>query len=839
LLWQSHQSTHSPPRFYPTRITIPLAPGQAQTLGRVELAANQADPNHLRLRRALDGQWWLANLSESRTAEIVKHGQEEKLRAAPLTAPARIAIAGQVFQLTAISANRLSFSDPLGQHWQFDGVNLQPGPGAPSGASMPPACPQDSWLDWPKTSLKRQWHRLAPYWNRLAPASMASTAALELGGTLACERRLPLAGAQLAPGSVRISLRDGQFVLSSQAESSRMVCLAATDSGACQPGQLLYEHETALAGVSKLVIGRTAYDVSLGADALVLMPRQRVALSTEKIVPNGVQVEFARHDPWQWPLLLPPWALALVFAGATLGLGTWLTLRKNAVPLRRALLSACALTTVAAGLWLLYQARVPLLLALGAGVAWLLTAWALATALLTALIHLKKPALPAAPAFLLVASVLAAMLAWYAASLGTRLGVGWTLLLEALGLLAIALLPQKGGLSFALAGLLFAIGACTQLALGLAGADTGSLRFFQICQGRIACGLLLWFAWLMLAQLWPMAQVHIRVQLLQRAIWLLAMVALLALLAQALWGTEAGVAGFQPVELAKLALIVFSANLLASFMDWNHLRGWARLKLAARLVFLLAVVLLAVVLLLSLVHDFSPLVLLAFWGGGMLLGMSLASGRALGLVLALLLLALALLATLTLSGHLDLPFAQSWRNQALGFDRLAVWLQPALHPHSGAQAKVASGVWQQGGLTGGVVVQPWRLPEVQNDMTPAFFIGRFGALGGALLMLLQSLYLAVLLVWAWRTLVGVESGDFRALWRARLAFFSVWGYAFFLAGHFVVSWGSNLQWLPVMGQPMPFLSSAGSLALFFLMPLQAFLLAPGKSHAAALSAKPS
>jgi cell division protein FtsW len=84
--------------------------------------------------------------------------------------------------------------------------------------------------------------------------------------------------------------------------------------------------------------------------------------------------------------------------------------------------------------------------------------------------------------------------------------------------------------------------------------------------------------------------------------------------------------------------------------------------------------------------------------------------------------------------------------------------------------------------------------------------------------------LGVLLACSWQALAQVGSGDFRARWWARWRFFCGFSYAALLAGHFVLSWGSNLQFLPVMGQPMPFLSVAGSMTILFLVPLQALFL---------------
>ena len=56
----------------------------------------------------------------------------------------------------------------------------------------------------------------------------------------------------------------------------------------------------------------------------------------------------------------------------------------------------------------------------------------------------------------------------------------------------------------------------------------------------------------------------------------------------------------------------------------------------------------------------------------------------------------------------------------------------------------------------------------------------------------------------------------------RLRCFMLCGGAAFVFGHFLLSWGTNLAFFPIMGQPMSFLSAGGSHLLFFIFPLLAF-----------------
>jgi cell division protein FtsW len=272
----------------------------------------------------------------------------------------------------------------------------------------------------------------------------------------------------------------------------------------------------------------------------------------------------------------------------------------------------------------------------------------------------------------------------------------------------------------------------------------------------------------------------------------------------------------QPVELAKLALIFLSAHVLARRLDWDGEPSWLeRLKLWWQFLLPLLVFVALVLMALLLAHDFSPLMLLAAWLIGLALAWSLASGRILAFVLAV-----GLLVGGATSIWVAHEHGAEWLSRiGLYSDRMEVWVNPGLHPHNGEQFRRGLELAGEGEVYGTEAVHPWRVPEVQNDFAPDYFLSRFGAIGGAALLGLQMFYLGCLLTLGWMYL-PVREGDCRAMLFGRLRFFALWGGAFMLAGHFAVSWGTNLGWLPVMGQPMPFISAAGSMLAFFLFPLQ-------------------
>jgi cell division protein FtsW len=164
-------------------------------------------------------------------------------------------------------------------------------------------------------------------------------------------------------------------------------------------------------------------------------------------------------------------------------------------------------------------------------------------------------------------------------------------------------------------------------------------------------------------------------------------------------------------------------------------------------------------------------------------------------------------------------------------DRFMVWLDPGSHPHTGQQLllgaqAIAGGGWFGADHAFGLAAlgqdagAALRIPAVQDDFAPSFFLNRHGLAAALLLWMLQALFLAGLLHTALRCwLQSSQARDFRLAWLARFRCFLLCGGAAFAAGHFLLSWGTNLAIFPVMGQPMSFLSAGGSHLLFFICPL--------------------
>jgi cell division protein FtsW len=519
--------------------------------------------------------------------------------------------------------------------------------------------------------------------------------------------------------------------------------------------------------------------VQIHGDALRLHPLSRVATSSEPRVtlPEGVHWQWDRRDPWAWPALGTPFAIAALATGALAAgcAGSWSRRTRTHTHTRAQLRDA---------------ARI------GAGAA-------LAVAGLAMLLAQRAGAAP---------------------------GVAWSLLL-CWGALGYGLAWRTAGAVVASGVLLLAAGLLLQLELGLGAPDTSWLRHFQKTAAATALGFGAAGAVAALrrgAGRVPQARV-------ESLLLLLAACALAALLVQVGWGNETGVFDLQPVEFAKLALTVLAAHCIALGFGTGAAAGrdttllrWLRLAAPA----LLFVVLLGVALVQ--VDDYSPLILLLVWGAAMLLAWSFAARRR-GAALAVAALACACLGLLALLRGAGLEAASGWSFYG---ERFGVWLDPAAHPHTGQQlllgaAAIASGGWfGADGMFGLAALgqgafEALAIPAVQDDFAPSFLLQRHGLAAGLALWTLQALFLCALLhaaLRAWRA--AALARDFRHAWAGRFRCFVLCGGATFLLGHFLLSWGTNLAFFPIMGQPMSFLSAGGSHLLFFIFPLLAFAGAP-------------
>jgi cell division protein FtsW len=536
------------------------------------------------------------------------------------------------------------------------------------------------------------------------------------------------------------------------------IALAAPGTLLLVDGAPLAERAYSLAGVTAFIAGRTRLAVTLDGDRLVLRPTSHVALFTQADIQLPAQVA------WQWQQR-----------------GTWNLAPAASWPVAALLVAALALAIFKAA---------------GGNAAW---TWR--------------------GAGLLIAC--AGIAALFLQRAGQAPGIGVSLLLAWTALWYLLLAPGRLHLMTIAAVLLLAAGLLAQLELGLGGADSSWLRHVQKTASLLAIGVGLGVLPRLFRNTTPLPQA--------RREWLLlglALLALVALILQVLFGDETGVFDIQPVEFAKLVLTALTAHCLALGLGSQTAGGWRRwLRIGAPVLLFVALLAMALVQ----VDDYSPLLLLLVWSGAMGLAYALAS-RNVKLAAALTLAALLCAGGVAFLQHAGPAEVAHW--QFYG-DRFLVWLDPAAHPHTGQQMlaggrAIADGGWWGSdgamGLTtlGQSAGAAMRIPAVQDDFAPSFFLNRHGLAASLVLWLLQALFVAGLLLIAARTWsASVGARDFRRAAAGRFRCFALCGGAAFVLGHLLLSWGTNLAIFPIMGQPMSFLSAGGSHLLFFICPLLA------------------
>lgn len=584
---------------------------------------------------------------------------------------------------------------------------------------------------------------------------------LRLGGGVYCADRLGLAGVPIDT-ALLVSDQAG-FVLRSGA-AGRPDSPPVIVAAGTPEAESLWQRSVPLAVGDQLIIGRTWYRVAQTTPALELTVLTRAWRWLAGSEPPAASPNVSV----QWRAMAWLWPSDAESLGWPLGLGL-VTLTLGRVVLRRSWRIATALGLAGACLGL-YVSR------LVAPILWpYLLAWpVLGIGLMT------------------VRSLWSARLL---ATLTVLLGIGWIALLQLATGAGESGWSRYGGSSAALAGM---------------------------------CGWLVWVGWNDERQRpllrWPSrcwARWGLR---------LLSGAAVGLLFAQVVWGDENGWCGFQPFELTKLALVIAAAyGLAAGGLGWRSFKGMV--TFLQGLHYLSPVVLLAMVssFALTFLRDFSPLVLLAFWM--IALGWAVARvhsrpvWRRLG---QLTILALVLFAVAGLAWLRERPEKFPLDFQA---DRIRVWAAPAQYPHVGYQLRRALEAIHAGGWQGTIWKEPvngqiMTVPAVEDDFMPAFFMSRYGGWAALALVGIQAMFIGILLIIADRAArQGRLDSDRWATPEPLFIYFTLYGGAGLLIAHFVVSWGTNLGFLPVMGQPMSLLSAAGSHLILLVMPIVALAVA--------------
>jgi hypothetical protein len=118
----------------------------------------------------------------------------------------------------------------------------------------------------------------------------------------------------------------------------------------------------------------------------------------------------------------------------------------------------------------------------------------------------------------------------------------------------------------------------------------------------------------------------------------------------------------------------------------------------------------------------------------------------------------------------------------------------------------------------GDLANPVHIPVVQSDFAAAFLMGRFGIGAGLLFACAQLLLLLVAAHAFTQILRGATSGNLYDRLVRRFLAVIIAGAALLFASQWLLSWSNALGLLPVMGQPMTWLSAATSHHLLMAIP---------------------
>ena len=314
------------------------------------------------------------------------------------------------------------------------------------------------------------------------------------------------------------------------------------------------------------------------------------------------------------------------------------------------------------------------------------------------------------------------------------------------------------------------------------------------------------------------------------------------MIVQLLVGNEEGLAGLQPVELAKTWIVLLLAFVGMHFAEIRQREAlvYRRSPLAFLLPFLrfIALFLLVALSLIVGVRDFSPMIII---GLVVLAWLWKVGGRPDELTsrsawLVLRALVLVTVVAMLAAGARAYDAPEALPGDIPQHDRIMVWARPELHPHSGAQVLNALDRAGEGGWLGAT---PWfgdngnvmRVPAVQDDFAATFLLYRFGGIAGLVLLGTQLLYVVALFAIGRRIVRATTDSDFQEHHSGLVTGYLLYGLAWMHISHWVIAWSNTLGLLPVMGQPMTWLSAGNSHLLGFALPTLVVALAAAWAHA--------
>jgi len=313
--------------------------------------------------------------------------------------------------------------------------------------------------------------------------------------------------------------------------------------------------------------------------------------------------------------------------------------------------------------------------------------------------------------------------------------------------------------------------------------------------------------------------------------YILMVIVSILLMGQYLFGSEHGVLGIQPAEAAKFMLVVMAAIVGTNIRElrdyypqyYKENSG----KYLLDIIKILLIVGMGVFVALFGVHDLSPIIIIMIfllswvWKAAPHPWKATQAKLGIRIIIFFLLITIVMTAVYAFYNPDNLPYYFGQKN------RILVWSNPGLYPHSGEQLLKALEFGAFGGMTGagswtGLNHDIMKLPAVQNDFVGSFILYKYGGIMAVFIMILQISFVAFFFVIAKNINMKIkemeESGDYNKRRSLISLEFMISGFAWMHVLHWSIAWSNALGLLPVMGQPMTWISSANSHILFFALP---------------------
>lgn len=780
------------------------------TLGWEELGqnagANSAEKSHLQTKYDRDTNGWLfKNISASKKVDAKTSLLDTRyIRRWALQAGDKILLDKLRLEVQQADQDTLILRDTVKNTTaQWTGTEL-----LLDGQSGYPTCEREGIRQW--AGAIRDWVS----WRWLRADSKEETKLFTLGGEVPCTSRWIYT--ELPPDSMRFYWLDNRFWVGPGSSPARVYLERAGKPYALNAAALPMKGEDG--DVKRLILGKTYYEVAAHEDASI---GHYLVFTPTKNLPVFIQAE-----P-QAPSSDPEEQRAAQKAKQDKELGMKEMAARGVIPTYH---DYSWIGAASAGAKVVDGISLGLALSI--------------TLLLAAFVLRSRQPYPDLPGWLrrfgtgitVSLSIFSILLTWRGASLGTLLMLTWAISLWAtvVQLLAKRLVGQATRV-WLLALLLGGGGLLVMAKLAIGSENTRWLSFPQ----ETAFWLAQICVWVSLMALAPLENVlealarflhpeyHHSFNLpkmrfpVSVAHWSYLLAFALAgslLLWQGATGSEEGVGGVQPVELVKLVFVLSVAKLL---WRWHELRvSLTRnflhnftpilMKLAGPL---LVALVLGIAILMFGVHDNSPVLILGCLGLALLWLAFFdpldAHSRGRWIGHGLIVLVLFALVAGGILAYMNPPTYDSGFPQA---ERLRIWSNPNLYPEAAAQLlaslqRVGEGNWWGTGWFGknGAVMS---VPAVQDDFIAAFLLNRFGGVPALLLVLLQCLWLLTLFRlsnFLQQPQVHPRVGEV-----FRMLGYVLYGLAWLHLIHWLISWSNVLGLLPIMGQPMTWLSAGNS-----------------------------